>query len=102
MNASACRGFFNGKNGLLIPLDEVFESKFFVVEVRFMPTKAADIGNIIAAEPPGRGIDGWQIRLSGTELQYGLGIAYDAMHQDAYGRKFFTGKIDYIRYGKIK
>ena len=30
---------------------------FFVVEVRFMPTKAADIGNIIAAEPPGRGIE---------------------------------------------
>lgn len=48
---------FIGKNGLLIPLDEVFESKFFVVEVRFMPTKAADIGNIIAAEPPGRGIE---------------------------------------------
>lgn len=37
-----------------------------------------------------------------SELQYGLGIAYDAMHQDAYGRKFFTGKIGYIRYGKIK
>lgn len=61
---------FIGKNGLLIPLDEVFESKFFVVEVRFMPTKAADIGNIIAAEPPGRGIDGWQIRLSGAEILF--------------------------------
>jgi len=168
VTAECGSAIFIGKNGLLIPLDEVFESKFFVVEVRFMPTKAADIGNIIAAEPPGRGIDGWQIRLSGTEvlfierdsrsqldwtfqkigevslnkwhtirvsitpsengdgtskvngildgvlrytgnlaidlseLQYGLGIAYDAMHQDAYGRKFFTGKIDYIRYGKIK
>ena len=157
---------FDGSNGLLIPLDDVFKSEFFVVEVRFMPTKEADIGNLIAAEPPGRGVDGWQIRLNGTEvvfverdansqsdwvyieigevsvnewhtirvkiapsdyeegayrvnvildgalrytqdhtidlsnLKYGLGIAYDAMHQNAYSRKFFTGKIDYIRYGK--
>ena len=27
---------FIGKNGLLIPLDEVFESKFIVVEVLFI------------------------------------------------------------------
>ncbi len=44
----------------------------------------------------------WLLAIDLSELQYGLGIAYDAMHQDAYGRKFFTGKIDYIRYGKIK
>ena len=34
-------------------------------------------------------------------LVYGLGIGYDAVHQAAYARKFFTGKIDYIRYGRI-
>lgn len=158
----------DGTNGLLIPLNDIFKSKGFVVEVHFMPTKNADIGNIVVAEPPGSGIDGWQIRLDGnkvvfyardhesgldwqsktigevtlnewhlvrvkifpsksgsgeifysmnvnldgmvmatsfngdiSDLKYGLGIGYDAMYQDAFRRKFFTGKIDYIRYGRI-
>lgn len=165
----------DGSNGLLVPLYDVFKSRGFVVEVRFMPTAEADIGNIFVAEPPGSGKDGWQIRMdNGTDiffhardtevssswqvlnvsnvtgagsvalnewhtirvkifpaksgsgdifytlnivldgnmyaveylgdmsdLEYGLSIGYDAMHQDAYNRKFFTGKIDYIRYGKI-
>ena len=159
----------NGTNGLLVPLSETFKNKGFVVEVRFMPTKKADLGNIFVAEPPGKGVDGWQIRLDGnmvvfyfraaeldlgwekqelgevslnewhvvrveispsgsgtdnvlyslnayldgdiciaseskgdlSNLEYGLGIGYDSMHQDAFSRKFFTGKIDYIRYGMI-
>lgn len=165
----------DGTNGLLVPLDDIFMSRGFVVEVRFMPTDDADIGNIFVAEPPGSGVDGWQIRMdNGTDIyfhardtevssgwqvlnvsdstgvgpmtlnewhtirvkifptksglgdifytlnivldgagyavefkgnmsdiEYGLGIGYDAMHQSAYSRKFFTGKIDYIRYGKI-
>ena len=165
----------NGSNGLLVPLYDVFKSRGFVVEVRFMPTAEADMGNIFVAEPPGSGVDGWQIRMDdGTDiyfhardtevssswqvrnvsdvtgagsvslnewhtirvkifptksgsgdifytlnivldgnmyaveylgdmsdLEFGLSIGYDAMHQTAYDRKFFTGKIDYIRYGKI-
>ena len=165
----------DGSNGLLVPLYDVFKSRGFVVEVRFMPTAEADKGNIFVAEPPGSGVDGWQIRMdNGTDIyfhardtevssswqelnvsdstgagpmtlnewhtirvkifptksglgdifytlnivldgagyavefngdmsdiEYGLSIGYDAMHQTAYDRKFFTGKIDYIRYGKI-
>ena len=165
----------DGSNGLLVPLYDVFKSRGFVVEVRFMPTAEADIGNIFVAEPPGSGVDGWQIRMDGgtdiyfhardtevssswqvlnvsnvtgagsvalnewhtirvkifpaksgsgeifytlnivldgnmyaveylgdmSDLEFGLSIGYDAMHQTAYDRKFFTGKIDYIRYGKI-
>ena len=160
----------DGTNGLLVPLNDVFKTRGFVIEIRFMPTMDADLGNIFVAEPPGRGPDAWQIRMDGTTmnfhlrdgdideatwevlevgdvelnewhvirikvfptksangdvfyslnasldgslrlasefkrdlsgLMYGLGIGYDAVHQGAYARKFFTGKIDYIRYGRI-
>ena len=33
--------------------------------------------------------------------RYGLGIGYDSMHQSLHADRFFTGKIDYIRYGRI-
>ena len=36
-----------------------------------------------------------------SELKYDLGIGYDPHHQSQYEDRFFTGKIDYIRYGKI-
>ena len=156
----------NGSNGLLIPLDDVFKSKGFVVEVRFMATAEGNMGNIFVAEPPGSGVDGWQIRLDGSNLtfhyrdaddtskdwtvervgeitlnewhvinvsiggtpgsstlylsisldgdprvdaiahgdisniKYGLGIGYDSMYQGLHDQRFFTGKIDYIRYEK--
>lgn len=163
---------FDGSNGLIIPLDEIFKSKGFVAEVRFMPTKKGNIANIFVAEPPGSGKTGWQLRLDGTDvvfhmrdpnvrkeknwesislgevslnewhvvrikifpkksvltgkivytfnafldgkmrrsseynadvsnIEYGLGIGYDSMYQSLHGDRFFTGKIDYIRYGKI-
>ena len=61
----------DGTNGLLVPLDDVFMSRGFVVEVRFMPTDDADIGNIFVAEPPGSGVDGWQIRMdNGTDIYF--------------------------------
>ena len=160
----------DGTNGLLVPLNDVFKTRGFVIEIRFMPTQEADLGNIFVAEPPGSGLDAWQVRMDGTTvnfhvrdsdhdysawevhevgdvalnewhvvrikvfptksangdvfyslnasldgslrlasefkrdlsgLMYGLGIGYDAVHQAAYARKFFTGKIDYIRYGRI-
>ena len=160
---------FDGTSGLIVPLSGVFKSRGFVVEIRFMPTKAGKMGNIFVAEPPGSGVDGWQIRLDGTDvvlhmrdmefnsswevknigqvslnewhvvrikifpakselsgtifysmnitldgamvameykadtsnLKYGLAIGYDSMYQERHDDRFFTGKIDYIRYGKI-
>ena len=163
---------FDGLNGLIIPLDEIFKSKGFVAEVRFMPTKEGNMANIFVAEPPGSGKTGWQIRLDGTDvvfhmrdpevrkqknwesitlgevslnewhvvrikifprkseltgkivytfnafldgkmrrsseyngdvsnIEYGLGIGYDSMYQTLHNDRYFTGKIDYIRYGKI-
>lgn len=154
----------NGTNGLFVPLTDTFRNKNFVVEVRFNADEAADMGNIFVAEPPGRGVDGWQIRLDGdvvdfhirdadlgewdvisvgkismkewhvvrvellpkegsglknvltikldgetkyskdyvgdvSQIKYNLGIGYDSQNQSAYNRKFFKGKIDYIRYG---
>lgn len=161
----------NGSNGLLIPLNDVFKSNGFVVEVRFMATSEGDISNIFVAEPPGSSVDGWQIRLDGSnvtfhyrdadddtrdwivekvgeitlnewhvvqvsfyssestipgmssialdvtldekpsvaalfhgdisDIKYGLGIGYDAMYQGSHERRFFAGKIDYIRYKKV-
>lgn len=159
----------DGTSGLSIPLSDTFKSRGFVLEIRFMPTEKANIGNIFVAEPPGGGLDGWQVRLDGSivnfhfrdanqsnywsvyevgeislnewhvvrikifptqsetgsvfyslnasldgelrltsemngdasQLEYGLGIGYDSMHQGSYSDRFFTGKIDYIRYGKI-
>jgi len=156
----------NGSNGLLIPLDDIFKTNGFVAEVRFMATAEGYMSNIFVAEPPGSGVDGWQIRLDGSilrfhyrdadddydwhienvgeitlnewhvinvsiggglpgestlyvsisldgvsrveaiahgdisDIKYGLGIGYDSMYQSAHDRRFFTGKIDYIRYGK--
>ena len=163
---------FDGLNGLIIPLDEIFKSRGFVAEVRFMPTKEGNMANIFVAEPPGSGKTGWQIRLDGTDvvfhmrdpevrkqknwesitlgevslnewhvvrikifprkseltgkivytfnafldgkmrrsseynadvsnIEYGLGIGYDSMYQTLHNDRYFTGKIDYIRYGKI-
>ena len=157
----------DGTNGLLIPLSDTFKNKGFVAEVRFMPFEKGGLSNIFVADPPGSGVDGWQIRLDGSvvkfhyrdsdngwsvlnvdevsmnewhvirvkifptksgsgeifyslnvrldgslrvasefksdisDLEYGLGIGYDAMYQSLHDRRFFTGKIDYIRYGNI-
>ena len=60
----------NGSNGLLIPLSETFKSNGFVTEVRFMATAEGNMSNIFVAEPPGSGVDGWQIRLDGSILRF--------------------------------
>ena len=36
-----------------------------------------------------------------SDLKFGLGIGFDSMYQDTHNTWFFTGKIDYIRYGAI-
>jgi len=170
ISAECGSAIFDGSNGLLIPLDEIFKSRGFVAEVRFMPTASSEMGNIFVAEPPGSGKNGWQIRIDGTtitfhmrdtsvhstweslplgkvalnewhvvrvkifprkdditgevkymlnalldgkprittafradmsNIEYGLGIGYDSMYQTLHKDRFFTGKIDYIRYGRI-
>lgn len=60
----------NGSNGLLIPLDDIFKTNGFVAEVRFMATAEGYMSNIFVAEPPGSGVDGWQIRLDGSILRF--------------------------------
>ncbi|MCF0224983.1 MAG: hypothetical protein HUK20_12000 [Fibrobacter sp.] len=167
----------DGHSGLRIPFNNVFQNTAFILESRFMATDRSEMGNIIVAEPPGAGIDGWQLRvdaigeknivrfhardagidfrnwsvvdiaeieldtwvtvrikfvptknmngeivsytlniaLDGSLVKavefkgdlgqldplYDLAIGYDAMHQSAYEDKFFTGKIDFIRYGAV-
>lgn len=170
ISAECGSAVFDGSNGFLIPLSDVFKSRGFVAEVRFMPTAAGVMGNIFVAEPPGSKKNGWQIRIDGTvitfhmrdvnvrtsweskklgevtlnewhvvrvkifpkkdemtgkifytlnttldgiprntsefnadmsQIEYGLGIGYDSMNQTLHNDRFFTGKIDYIRYGRI-
>jgi hypothetical protein len=55
----------DGQSGLKVKLADAFKRNDFVVEARVYPTAFSALGmdNIIAAEPPGRGPDGWVLRL---------------------------------------
>ena len=54
---------FDGRSGFTIALDSLIKINEFVVEARVKPTKFGTMQNIIVAEPPGRGVDGWQLRI---------------------------------------
>ena len=54
---------FDGKSGFSVKLDKDIKINDFVVEARVKPTKFGTMQNIIVAEPPGRGVDGWQLRI---------------------------------------
>ena len=54
---------FDGESGLMVSLDKNIKINDFVVEARVKPTKFGTMQNIIVAEPPGRGVDGWQLRI---------------------------------------
>ena len=54
---------FDGKSGMMVSLDSDIRINEFVVEARVKPTKFGTMQNIIVAEPPGRGVDGWQLRI---------------------------------------
>lgn len=60
----------DGKSGLRVPLSDSFKSPYFVVEVRFMATDTLPLSNIFSADPPGGGVNGWMIRLDGSELRF--------------------------------
>ena len=60
----------NGSNGLIIPDSKPFQNKGFVLEVRFMMTGTNPIANLVAANPPGQGIDGWQLRVDNSNVVF--------------------------------
>lgn len=67
----------DGKSGLRVPLSDSFKSPYFVVEVRFMATDTLPLSNIFSADPPGGGVNGWMIRLDGSELRFHIRGAGD-------------------------
>ena len=54
---------FDGESGFSVSLDSQININDFVVEARVRPTQFGTMQNIIVAEPPGRGVDGWQLRI---------------------------------------
>lgn len=60
----------NGNSGLRVPLSNDFKNTNFAFEVRFMATGTLPLSNIFSADPPGIGVQGWMIRLDGSELRF--------------------------------
>lgn len=54
---------FDGNSGFSVDLDRALIINEFVVEARIKPTQFGTMQNILVAEPPGRGVDGWQLRI---------------------------------------
>ena len=79
-------------------IDEVSMDEWHVIRVKISPSKSVYSMEI--------SLDG-RLRLDSefnadvSDIQYRLGIGYDSFKQSSHNRRFFTGKIDYIRYGKI-
>jgi hypothetical protein len=69
---------FDGASGLMVSLDKNIKINDFVVEARVKPTKFGTMQNIIVAEPPGRGVDGWQLRVDEGVLTVHLRDAEDS------------------------
>ncbi len=63
---------FDGKSGFSVKLAEDININDFVVEARVKPTQFGTMQNIIVAEPPGRGVDGWQLRIDEGVLRVHL------------------------------
>ncbi len=85
-------------------IDEVSMDEWHVIRVKIFPTKSELSGTIFYSM--NISLDG-SLRLASefkgdiSDIQYRLGIGYDSFKQSSHNRRFFTGKIDYIRYGKI-
>ncbi len=54
---------FDGQSGFSVKLDSKIKINDFVVEARVKPTQFSTMQNILVAEPPGRGVDGWILRI---------------------------------------
>ncbi|OWV26986.1 hypothetical protein B7988_02125 [Fibrobacter sp. UWB1] len=85
-------------------IDEVSMDEWHVIRMKIFPTKSELSGTIFYSM--NISLDG-SLRLASefkgdiSDIQYRLGIGYDSFKQSSHNRRFFTGKIDYIRYGKI-
>ena len=63
---------FDGASGLKIPLSDSLLQNEFVVETRIKVDSFGSMKNIIVAEPPGRGVDGWMLRVDEETLRLHL------------------------------
>ena len=54
---------FDGRSGFEVALANDLNINEFVVEARVKPTRFGTMQNILVAEPPGRGVDGWMLRI---------------------------------------
>lgn len=79
---------FDGKSGLMVELANDLKINSFVIEARVKPTKFATMQNIIVAEPPGRGVDGWMLRVDEGTLR--VHMRDDALNGDDW--QIFAGK----------
>ena len=85
-------------------LDEISMNEWHVLRVKFFYTA---VGNLtVEAYKLEITLDGKKsvseiLYDDAHDLKYDLGIGYDPHRQSQYESRFFTGKIDYIRYGKI-
>lgn len=85
-------------------LDEVSMNEWHVLRVKFYYTGVGEL--TVEAYKLEITLDGKNavseiLYDEASRLEYDLGIGYDPHRQGQYENRFFTGKIDYIRYGKI-
>jgi hypothetical protein len=91
---------FDGASGFSVALDSRINVNEFVVEARVKPTKFGTMQNIIVAEPPGRGVDGWQLRIDEGVLTVHLRDSDDAGDDWSVfpGKKMTLGEWSNIRF----
>ena len=83
---------------------EVTLNEWHVVRVKIFPAKSELSGVVFYSL--NLSLDG-SIRYASefkadlSKLEFNLGIGYDSMNQSSHQDRFFVGKIDYIRYGKV-
>ena len=64
--------YFDGASGLMVPFSDKLLLNEFVVETRIKLDNYGSMKNIIVAEPPGRGVDGWMLRVDEETLRLHL------------------------------